>query len=395
MSSPATEARAQLLTPTFVRVTSAGLAYFVAVAVMVPTIPVHVQDELGGGDVAVGVSVGVFFLVAAVLRPFVGALGDRRGSRTLVVGGASFTGGMLLLYPLADSVAAFVALRAVSGLGEAAFFIGASAVISDLAPPDRRGEALSYWSVAIYGGFGLGPVLGELVRPHGHTWVWLTSSALCALAAAIGSGAPDGVRNTQRFELRSVLHRAGVLPGVVVGLGLLGYSGFLAFVPLYAKELGMDGVGGLLLAYALFILAVRLKFPWLVDRLGPIRAATIALATTGTGLAVIASFSSVAGLYAGTLVMAAGMSMVFPALMSLAVGWAPVDQRRAVIGTFTGFFDLAQGLGAVLLGVLVPFFGYRGAFLASALAAAAALVVLRVATAGEVGPGPTPSVAEM
>ncbi len=49
------------------------------------------------------------------------------------------------------------------GLGEAALFVGAATLIADLSPPNRRAEAASYFSVAVYGGIGLGPTIGEWV----------------------------------------------------------------------------------------------------------------------------------------------------------------------------------------------------------------------------------------
>jgi predicted MFS family arabinose efflux permease len=76
--------------------------------------------------------------------------------------------------------------------------------------------------------------------------------------------------------------------------------------------------------------------------------------------------------------MAVGMSMAFPALMTLAVEWAPPDQRRIVIGTFTAFFDLSQGFGAALLGVFVLLFGYAGALGVGGLAAFASIALLAV-----------------
>ena len=35
--------------------------------------------------------------------------------------------------------------------------------IADLSPPDRRAEAASYFSVAVFGGLGIGPIIGEAV----------------------------------------------------------------------------------------------------------------------------------------------------------------------------------------------------------------------------------------
>lgn len=374
--------RERLLTPTFLRVTAAGLAYFGAIGVLVPAVPRYVTEELGGGDVEVGVAVGAFFVVAALMRPFVGALGDRVGSRRLIVGGAVAFGLSLLVYHPVSTVSGFVAARAVSGVGEAAIFIGAAAAINELAPSERRGEALSYWSVAVYGGLGLGPFVGEWVLTRGYLWVWLTAAGLCGVAGLLGATAPAGTRTTTPFAVRQLVHRAGVLPGAVLGLGLLGYAGFLAFVPLYVQELGMGGAGRLFLVYAAMVLGIRLTAPWLVDRLGAARAGSFALVGAGLGLLLMGTVRSSVGLFAGTAVMAVGMSMAFPSLMTLAVEWAPVDQRRSVIGTFTAFFDLSQGLGAAALGLLVAPFGYPGVFTAGGISAFVALGVLIVGTRG-------------
>jgi MFS family permease len=368
--------RKRLVTPVFAAITGAGLAYFMAVGTLVPAVPRYVEQELGGGSLAVGMSVGAFFVAAAVLRPFVGALGDRVGSRWLIVGGASAMALSLTAYPHAGSVELFVLVRSISGIGEAAVFVGASAAINELAPADRRGEALSYWSVAVYGGIGLGPLLGESLIGQGYSWVWAAAAGLCVGTIVLGSFAPHGMRTDQRFRMKQLLHPAGILPGSVLGLGLLGYAGFLAFVPLYTIELGMDGAGRLFFLYAALVLGIRMTAPWLVDRLGAHRAATIALCITGAGLVTIALLRSIVGLYLGTGIMAVGMSMAFPALLTIAVEWAPIDQRRVVIGTFTGFFDLAQGFGAAFLGLFVIYLGYAGALGVGGVAAFAAVGLL-------------------
>ncbi len=65
-------------------------------------------------------------------------------------------------------------MRLLGGIGEAAFFVGAASMITDLAPESRRGEAISYWSVAVYGGLAFGPLLGNLLLGDDHfDRVWL------------------------------------------------------------------------------------------------------------------------------------------------------------------------------------------------------------------------------
>src|SRR6187455_2749294 len=78
----------RLLSARFVLVVVSGLAYFLALGVVLPAVPRYVEGPLDGDSIAVGVAVGSLFVGAVVLRPFAGRVGDRFGRRWLIVGGA-------------------------------------------------------------------------------------------------------------------------------------------------------------------------------------------------------------------------------------------------------------------------------------------------------------------
>ena len=65
------------------------------------------------------------------------------------------------------------------------------------------------------------------------------------------------------------------------------------------------------------------------------------------------------------------MSLLYPALFSAALEDVPDHERSQAVGTFSLFFDLSQGIGAPLLGVVVALSGERAAFLVAALIAGA------------------------
>jgi MFS family permease len=69
--------------------------------------------------------------------------------------------------------------------------------------------------------------------------------------------------------------------------------------------------------------------------------------------------------------MGVGMSLLYPALFSAALEGVPDHERSQAVGTFSLFFDLSQGVGAPLLGVVVALSSERGAFAVSALVAGA------------------------
>jgi len=370
----------RLISPVFVLITLSTFAYFVSVGVLIPTLPRYVEGPLGGGHVAVGVIVGAFAVTAVLTRPYVGRLGDRRGRRILMVSGAACVALATLGYVAAQSLAPLLLLRALTGVGEALFYVGAASAVNDLAPQGRRGEALSLFSLALFSGIAAGPVIGEIVLDGmSFSAVWVVSAGAGFVAAAIGILVPE-TRAEQHMGIgsRRLLHPAGLLPGAALATSVWGLSGFNAFVPLYALDLGMSGSRLAFVVFAVIVLSIRSIGRRIPDRLGPLRTARFSLGVTALGLMTIGLWGTPAGLFGGTAVLAMGQGLAFPALMTLAVEAAPPSERGSVIGTFTAFFDLAFGLGAVSLGAVSELLGYSGLFVTAGLIAFAGMGLMMV-----------------
>ena len=284
----------------------------------------------------------------------------------------------LLGYGVGDSLVVLVFMRLLTGVGEAAVFVGAATTAQDLAPPSRRGEATSYFSIAIYGGLAVGPLLGEALRDwHGSTAAWVAGAAACLVAALIALLIPDDRGRPHDPQVRrGLLQRDAVRPGIVLALAMTGYAGFATFVPLYVDNIGIDDAGPVLTVYAVVVLVIRIFGARIPDRFGAVTTVTVALASLASGLALMALVPNAAGLYAGTFVFSCGQSMMYPSLFPLVVNAAPEAERAHAIATFTMFFDLSQ-LGAVGLGAVVSLTDERGAFAAAGAICLAAIVVLR------------------
>ena len=368
--------RGSWLSASFVFVTLATFLYFTALGSLLPTLPRYVKRELGGGGLQVGIAVGAFAVSAALLRPWAGRLGDRRGRRVLVVGGSTTVAVSVLGYTVASSLAVLVLLRLLTGIGEAGLWVGAATAVQDMAPDDRRGEAASYYSVALYSGLALGPAIGEHLSQTSFHAEWFFASACALLAALFGLRTPVGPRFSHRPG-RPLLHPSALGPGLVLGLGLVPFVGFATFLPLYGDQVGLHSVGSVLFVYAVLVLAVRIVGARLPDRLGYRRASTIALIAVGSGAVVVGAWKSVTAVWAAAVMIAIGMSLLFPALFSATVQDAPEEERSHAVGTFSLFFDLANGIGPFVLGAVVSATSERGAFLASAVVAAFGLWFVR------------------
>jgi len=362
-------------------IVTSGLAYFTALAMLTPVLPLYVKGPLGGTDTMVGLAIGTLFVGAIVLRPWAGRVGDRVGRRVLVISGAAIVAGSTALYGLVESFPYLVAMRALTGVGEAAFFVGAATMVTDIVPAARRGEAISYWSVSVYGGLAFGPALGEMVHDAGgFDATWLSAAGLALVAVVLGCFTSDTGRPPAGASSGPLLHRGSIVPGTVMFSGLIALAGFTAFVALYARRIGLGGADTIFLLYGGIVLAIRVFGARLQDRLGSVRAGFMALSGIAGGMIVIASWGTVTGLYVGTVVYALGAALLYPAILLLALARASDQERASVVGTVSSFFDLSQGLGSLIVGVVVSAAGYRGGFAFGAGCALVAIVILRTAT---------------
>jgi len=359
----------------------AALLEFLGVGIAIPTLPRFISQDLGLGDLAVGLAVGIFAIGALGIRPLAGRWGDAHGRRPLVVAGLITTAVPTALTGFVSEYWMVLGLRIVTGVGQALFFVGAATLAADLADEDRRGAALSLFSLPIYLALGVGPALGEfLFTTSGAGLAFLVAGLLPATGLLLWPVLPErpGPVVPKRRARGPLLHPAAFGPGLVILFGLLGFIGFQAYLPLYADDIGLLRPELVFLLYAAIVITIRLVGAGLPDRWGATRTGTIAGCLIATGLGVIALIPAPVAVFVGTGVLAVGMALQYPALMSLAVGRAPEEERTSVVSTFSGFFDLAQAGGGAVLGATAAAFGYRAAFGCGAVAAVLALGFLRL-----------------
>jgi len=343
-----------LLSPQFAVVMLAAFAYFIALGALLPTVPRFVRDELGGGAAQVGIGVGAYSVSAALLRPWVGRIGDTRGRRLLAVAGSCVVAVSILGYTLATSLWMLVLARLVTGAGEAAVFVGLATAAQDLAPDHRRGEAASYFSVALYGGLAVGPPLGETLVRHGFTTLWWVLGSFAGLAAVASVFIPKG-KTVPAEELghRRFLQPDALWPGLILLLGLIPFTAFAAFVPLYADEIGLSSVGGVFVLYGVLVLVIRIVGARLPDRLGWQRGSTFALCGVTLGIWLLAAWGSIGSIWVAAVALGLGMSLMYPSLFTAVMAAAPEEERSHAVGTFSVFFDLSQGFGATFIGLVI------------------------------------------
>jgi len=382
-------AQTTLLTRPFLIVTATAMVFFVYIGMLIPIVPLFIEGPLGLGEFGIGLTIAVFAVSAIIARPMLGRIADRYGRRVLLVGGASVAGLAGIASSQVTEFWQLLVMRGIMGVGEAAVFVGAATLIADLSPRDRRAEGASYFSVAVFGGIGIGPIFGEfLLDDTQFERAFAAAGAFALLAAVVALFAPARVAPLDTVDeaiasaaptsgRRKIMHPAAVMPGVVLASGVAAFSTFGAFIPDYSREVGLATSGGLFAAYSLTSVLVRIFGATLPERLGPRMAVTIALGTLMIGLAILAIVPTVAALWVASIFVGIGMAFNYPSLLALTVNRASDSDRAWAISSFTMFFEVGSVFGGLFIGGFAQVVGKQAGFFGGVVCCVIGLYLLR------------------
>ena len=371
----------RLMSREFATLMVTASVYFLATGAVNALLPKFVVDELGGTEATAGFVMGSAAFSALATRIWFGRTADRRGARRILVIGAGLGAAAFVMLAAASSVGGAAAARLVLGASGAAMVTGSTMLGIQLAPPKRRSQAAALVLVSFHAGMGLGPMLAErMLDSLGYSWVWFTAagvstvSGLLAMLLASRPGDPDA-------KPSPMIHRSALLPGLVTLFGVFAFNGFMTFLPLYARAVGMEDAGIAFLVASATMVLIRMTLGRVPDIIGPIRAGSWALVVTVGAMVLVAFWATPTGLIVGAALVAAGLSLQSPSFIAIAVDGVSDRERGSAMATFTASYDVAAAIVGPTLGLIVLNAGYRPAFLTTAGAAAVGLVTLHMVVA--------------
>lgn len=351
---------------------------YLAVAMTLPVISVHVIQSLHFGNALGGLAVGITFLSTILTRSYAGNLSDQQGGKLSMQRG-------LMLYSLAnliclisswnvlsDSVgyAILIAGRLVLGLGESLTLVGMISWSIGLMGHAHSGRVIALMGMGMYGAFAAGGPIGLLVFQHwGFGVLMMVCIALPLIGLLLVRNFPVILPNAgKRESFWKILGRIGQ-QGAAVGLQGVGFAGLGAFFSLYFLsknwphgELGLTGFG-------IGFIAMRILCGHLPDKIGGTRVAIASLFVEAIGQYLIWISPSYGGALLGALLTGIGCSMVFPSMGVEVVKRVAPHLRGTALAGFAAFQDLAYGITGPIVGIFADYYDYSVVFLIGGSAA--------------------------
>jgi predicted MFS family arabinose efflux permease len=344
---------------------------------LLSVVPLY-AEEAGGGSSGAGLATAVFMLSTVLAQAAMPRVLARFGYGPVLAAGLLLLGAPAFLYaPLAE-VPAILAVTLVRGAGFGVAIVVLAALVTELAPPGRRGEALGLYGVVLTLPTIFCSALGLwLVERFGYDLVFLigASAPLLAFAAALGISSPDGQGERSGTGLVSALRRRSLLRIFLLFAACTATSGVvITFLPL-----AEPGAGFFSAATALLVLGLGSTFSrWWAGRFGDRRDPRLLLAPglLCAALGMVALSLEGLVLLGGALLFGAGFGALQNATLLLIMERVPKSELGLGSTLWNLAFDAGTGAGAFVFGFVVGAAGFSWAFglCAALLVATVALV---------------------
>lgn len=345
-------------------------------------LPKFLTTQLGAGPEKIGLVMAAFGATSIFCIPLVGALVDRLGRLRFMTAGALVMAVTSFAFLRVVEVGPLLfALRALQGVSFSMAFIASATLATDLAPPERLGQALGVFGVSMLSMNAIAPAVAEtLVEAMGWRGVFLAAAGFSLACAAgtffVSEPAPGPRDGDQASSLLRVARRPRSLRIMTVtALSGAAFGAMMTYSQPFALALGRENVRGFFIAYAAAAASVRLGFGGLADRIGRDRVSVLSLAVYG--VAVLA----MAALRPGWLEpIGAGFGVAhglfYPAFNALALDAAGPHERGKLMALYNGSFNTGNSTATLVLGFLAARAGYPMVFVAAAVGILAGIVLL-------------------
>lgn len=380
VASPAIKSR--LLSSRLVRVLLVSFGAMTSFYLLLSTVPMY-ADAKGAGAAGVGLVTGALMLSTVGVEVITPALVTRFGNRRTVAVGLVLLGAPALALPGSASLAAILVACLVRGAGFAIVVVVVGAWVAEIAPRERRGEALGLAGV-------VASVPAVIMLPLG---VWLVErvgypplfiggavTALAGLLAMVGIAdvqAKPAEQRKQSFGMRDGLTSPALLRPAVIFSATAMAAGIVAtFLPAALGEASGDLAVTALLTQAAAATVSRWWAGRYGDRHGAAKLLVPSVLVATVGMLGVVMISSPAAVIAGMVLFGAGFGVAQNSSLAVMFERVPSSGYGTVSAVWSIAYDAGLGLGATGFGVVVMSTGYSAAF---ALTAGLMLVVVLIA----------------
>ena len=305
--------------------------------------------ELGGADKK-GLIITLFTISAAISRPFSGKLTDTIGRKKVIYFGIFFSMLISWLYPFSFSVFFFLSLRFLHGFSAGFTPTGTTALLTDLIPANKRGQAMGIWGTFISLGFGVGQFSGSWIGINfGMDALFLIAGFISVISGLFLLRVEETLENPQKFDGSQLkvnwkdVIEPSVVPAAIVMILTASCSGIIfVLAPDISGFLGIENKGFFFGFYVISTIFVRLFTSSLSDRIGRRETMLIGVCILLLSMILLSRVDSYSSFVLAAIVFGLATGVSSPTLFAWTADLSHIKRRGVGAGTI--FIALEAGI---------------------------------------------------
>lgn len=360
----------------------ANFAIYFSFMLVTPLLPLYLSETFGADKHMIGLVLSGYAITALLIRPFSGYFVDSFDRKKVLLVCMLLFFLFFAGYILAGSLLMFAIIRTLHGAPFGATTVANSTVAIDVLYPSRRAEGIGY--------YGLSNNIATAISPSIALWIYDTChnyNVIFALSLVF-AGLGFAINATLKLKKRELVKKANKISldrffllrawreAVAMICFAFGYGVISTYIAIYGKEkLGITGgTGVFFLLLSVGLILSRLIGSRTLRKGMLIWNASLGVVISLCGYFLFAGVHNYFGYYGAALIIGLGNGHMFPAFQTMFINLAPHTQRGTANSSLLISWDVGVGLGIMIGGMLVEYFGYFSAFWAAGFVNAAGVL---------------------
>jgi predicted MFS family arabinose efflux permease len=359
----------------YIKVWLANFMIFFSFMLVTPLLPIYLSETFAADKHVIGVVLSGYTLTALLVRPFSGFIVDSYPRKQVLLICFFLMFIFFAGYLVAGSLLLFAIVRTLHGAPFGATTVANSTVAIDVLHPSRRAEGIGYYGLSNNIATAISPSVAIYIYQLTHNFdlIFAISMAVAGIGLIINSTVKLEKRELIKDKKVISLDRFFLLKSWSQSLTMVCFAfsyGILStYIAIYGKEqLGItSGTGLFFLLMSLGLICSRLIGNRTLSKGKIVENASIGILISLVGYFIFAAVNNSFGYYSAALIIGLGNGHMFPAFQTMYINLAPHTQRGTANSSLLISWDVGVGLGILIGGVVVEYFGYNASFWVSAV----------------------------
>jgi predicted MFS family arabinose efflux permease len=359
----------------YIKVWLANFMIFFSFMLVTPLLPIYLSETFAADKHVIGVVLSGYTLTALLVRPFSGFIVDSYPRKQVLLICFFLMFIFFAGYLVAGSLLLFAIVRTLHGAPFGATTVANSTVAIDVLHPSRRAEGIGYYGLSNNIATAISPSVAIYIYQLTHNFdlIFAISMAVAGIGLIINSTVKLEKRELIKDKKVISLDRFFLLKSWSQSLTMVcfafSYGVLSTYIAIYGKEqLGItSGTGLFFLLMSLGLICSRLIGNKSLRNGKIVENASLGIVVSLVGYFIFAAVNNSFGYYSAAIIIGLGNGHMFPAFQTMFINLAPHTQRGTANSSLLISWDVGVGLGILIGGIVVEYFGYGASFWVSAI----------------------------